>query len=110
MTTGFRHSPSTRARMAAAHTGKRHPPEVRSKISLSNRGKHCREISAKQRAAVSAANKGRLFTDEHSELISIALLKFYARTHPCGPAERARREQRRVYKRALRARRRATKS
>lgn len=97
--------------MAAAHTGKRHSPATRRKISEGQRGLRLgQKLSEDHKAALSAGRRGMRFAREHCDNLSQALLDFYARTRPCGPAERARREARRQYKRALRARRRAAKS
>ena len=105
---GFRHTPSARARMTAAHTGKRHSPEVRAKISAGNIGlKLGLKASDAAKAKMSASRRGKRFTSEHCDALSQALLDFYQRTHPpLSPAERARREARRIYKRDLREQRR----
>ena len=56
-------------------------------------------------------NKDRLFTIDHCDKISDAHIAYHERVNPpLSPAERHRREKRRVYKRALRARRRAAGS
>jgi hypothetical protein len=109
--TGWRHSDEARARMTAARTGRRHTPETKAKISASNIGKHSREISAAQRAAVSAALKGVPFTVDHCDKISDAHIAYHERVNPpASAAARHKRERWRTYKRALRARRRAAKS
>jgi hypothetical protein len=101
---GWRHSDETRAHLSSVNVGRRHSPETRAKIAAAGVCKHSNKaISVEHRAAVSAALKGVDFTPEHCELISLALLDYYARTRPCGPAERRHREARRIYN--LRARR-----
>jgi NUMOD3 motif len=103
---GFKHSPETRARMTAAHTGKRHSPEIRAKISAGQRGKQLgKTISPARRAAVSAANRGKPKPLEQREKMSEAHI---ARRPPnLALREIQRLERRRLYKRALRERRRA---
>ena len=71
---GWRHSPETRRHLSAVNVGRRHSAETKQKISANNVGKHCREISAAQRAAVSAALKGQPFTLDHCDKISAALI------------------------------------
>ena len=94
--------------MTAARTGRRHSPQTRAKIAASNIGKHSdQEISAKQRAAVSAALKGKPKPFEQRDRISQAHI---ARRPPNLPLREVQRlEARRKYKRALRARRRANR-
>ena len=93
--------------MSAAHTGKRQTAETRAKIAASNIGKHSSNLpSAKQRAAVSAAQRGKPKPLQQRERISQAHI---ARRPPDLPLREVhRREKWRLYKRALRARRRAT--
>ena len=109
---GFKHSPEACARIAAANVGRRHSPETRAKISAGNRGKHSNMTpSPGQRAAVSAALKGKPKPVEHADKISDAHIAYHDRVNPpSSPGERHRREKRRQYKRALRARRRGAKS
>lgn len=92
--------------MSAARTGRRHTAASKAKIAAANRRREYGDLSPEHRAAISAANKDRLFTLEHADRISDALIAYYARVSPpSSAAERGRREARRLYKRALRARR-----
>jgi hypothetical protein len=108
---GWHHSPEAKARIAAANVGRRHSPETRAKISAGQRGKQLgKTISPAHRAAVSAADRGREFSPQHCDRISEALIAYYARVSPPMSAKaRQWREQRRLYKRALRARRKEKK-
>ena len=107
----WRHTDEARARIAAANVGRRHTAATRHKIAQANRRRKYKKISAEHRAAISAANKDRLFTIDHCDKISDAHIAYHERVNPpLSPAERHRREKRRVYKRALRARRRAAGS
>jgi NUMOD3 motif len=105
---GWRHSDETRARLAAAHLGKRHSAATRQKISDGQRGLRLgQKLSEEQKAKMAASRRGKRFTSEHCDNLSQAHLERYARIlPPASAAVLAWREKRRIYKRALRARRR----
>jgi hypothetical protein len=107
---GWKHSPETRARTAAANIGRHHSIETRQKISASLRrgGKHRdKVISAGHRMAVSAAHPGKPKPLEQRERMSEAHI---ARRPPNLPLREVHRlERRRLYKRHRRERQRANR-
>ena len=101
---GWKHSAETRAHLSSVNVGRRHSAETKQKISDGQRSLRLgQKFSEEHKAKMAASRRGKRFTSEHCDNLSQALLDFYERTHPCGPIERARREARRQYKRALRS-------